>query len=242
MALVSGRGVTVTSADLAQRVLNGGDVSATIVPGTEVYPASRGLHTLMAYLAPMDKYYDNWAGRVHHAIGITIDDWRTQDRYMTQASEVDAALLTVPADVAKAFNGAVEGIGMWKSSIASTPLFNQDLRMALDSALATVDAAAIAIRRGEDLYTAKVTDLAGVHDKWYKVLADQGVAAARTIGDAAQYTGQALDLNNRGRVLAVNQAQFDADKAVASAQRSAKDSAGMWDTIGQVAGIALAFI
>lgn len=239
MALAVG-GVLVTPSTIPRMVLNGGDTGATIVPGTDIYPSTRGMHTLMAYLAPMDKYYDDWAGRVQHALGQTIEDWRTADGTMTQASEVDAAMGTVAGDVHTAFAGAVAGIDAWKFSVAAQPLPNQDLRLALDSALATVDAAAIAIRRGEDLYIAKVTDVAGVHDKWYKIMADQGSVAARTMGDAVQYTGQALDLNNRGRVLAVNQAQFDAQKEVAQAQLSAKDSSSMWGAIGKAAGIVAA--
>ena len=237
MAVIAG-GLIVNAFNLQSVLSQGGDATAKITIGSESNPSSRGMHLLVGYVAPLNKYYDEWAGRVHTSLGKALDRWRANVPE-SQAFRVQRELNNINTDIAPAMRNAISGIDDWNRSVNGQPLDNMHINLALTAALVKVDAAVMATRRGEDLHRITTTDLNAHTDKVLKVFADQGATAARTVGDAVQYAAHVQETRNTMRSYIESDVDFKAKQSIDNAERSSAKTGALGGFIGNVLGALL---
>ena len=211
----------------------GGDIDAVYIPSENGDPTSRGIHSMVAYAAPLDRLYDNWVGRSMKAILRTVDAWREDDESERQSTAVHREIRQAEIDASQMVSNADKSMTVWNAEVNATMDARYLLRDRIARALTIVDAAASAVSRGEGRYKLEVTDLNRHADKVYAVYASQGQTSARSIGNALEYSSQVVELTNRRRQYLEQQTQLEYDKQLT---RKASKSSGM---LGMIAGTAL---
>lgn len=219
--------------ELADLIEGGGDSEAAIVMTDASNAAERGLHLLTAFVAPLEKYHRDWTERGHNALWYTVDDWRKSQQGRGQREFVVDALVAGSEAVSSGLYSAEQSYQSWNRSTQGAPLGNHALRSSLMVAAATVDAQASAVRAGTTLYRTDASDLHTLADKNDKLLADQGLASARSIGDAIQYGATV----NRVRDSQYGIMESEAELAAKQKAADAEDAAGKWSAIGNIVGL-----
>lgn len=225
----------ITLFNIGSLVTSGGDPNATIPLGTLDSPSTRGMHLLAAYVAPLDSYHDTWTNRTKDAIQGALDDWRDVTALTEQTDYVQDALVAGQNNTQIAQQSAIAAHLSWQQSVHGAPLAGHDLRSHLNTALATVDAYSVAMRVGSDLYRTDVVDLNRLTDTGIKLDADQGMASARTIGDAVQFASQVQRVQDAKYGLIEGEAELKAKQKLDS--QSNDDSGFLGNVIGFVGGL-----
>lgn len=219
--------------ELADLIEGGGDADSAIVMTEASNAAERGLHLLTAYVSPLEKYHREWTERAHNALWYTVDNWRESQQGRGQREFVQDALVVADNAVGSGLYGVERSYESWQRSTQGAPLFNHMLRSSLMVAAATVDAQAAAVRTGTDLYRTDASDLHTTADKNDKLLADQGMASARSIGDAIQYSASVQRVKDARYNIMEGEAELAAQQKLADAE----DAAAKWGAIGNVIGL-----
>lgn len=234
MSVVSNN-VALPAAALRALMLAGGDTGAVIEDGTEGNPATRGAHLLVKYNAPLNKYYEEWHGRVLHAF--TTYATGRYGMLHTQRATVAAAMGDAAGYVTAAWNRVGSSLQQ-HSQRAGVPagLADADRRYRLAHAGSQVAVATVGAKFGADTHKVDYDDARKVRDTAIKVFAAMGQTSADMLANAVDYSGQTQELQHSARMFTQHVTEMENERSIAAAEASAKRKAGIGGLIGMVAG------
>lgn len=241
MGIVS-EGVKLNGGMLRAITLLGGDTNAVMSDGTDVSAATRGKLMLARYMAPVNRYYEQWHGRALHALALYATSRRMQ--LHTYKDTIAAIMTTGMVDVMTdawdivGTSLLVHNRAMGKS--AGLPGAARRFRFMHGSAQVAVGHQ-LAIQ-GAERYKLDYDDAHRLREKIIGAFAGAGQTSVDMLGSAIDYSGQLVDVKASRRQYDYSLAKFNADKDVYRAQQKYEASAAKGALLGKVlnAGMAMA--
>lgn len=234
MSVVSNN-VALPAAALRALMLAGGDTDAVMEDGTEGNPATRGAHLLVKYNAPLNKYYEDWHGRVLHAF--TAYATGRYGALQTQRATVAAAMGSATVYVTAAWNRAGASLQQHNQRAGvSAGLTDADRRYRLHHAGSQVAVATVGAKFGADMHKVDYDDARKVRDTAIKVFAAMGQTSADMLSNAVDYSGQVQEVKHSARMFTQHLTEMENERAIAAAEAKAKRKAGIGGLIGMAAG------
>lgn len=231
MSVIAG-GVTLNAAQLRSIILLGGDTNSAITAGDEADAASRGQHLLVRYVAPLNKYYENWHGRVVH----------------TLSARADASIAALQSQTAAVLAGSAEDLNtivpdVWDNVGATLLEYNTtvglpaglpdaDKRFRLAHASSRVLVGAMSMEQHSARQRIDYDDARSSRDKVISVFSASGQTAVDTVGQSVEYTSQLVQLKEANYQYLEQSARFQADKDVYKRQQKAESSSGWGTALG----------
>lgn len=239
MSVVS-NSVELSAAALRALLLAGGDTNALISDSDSGNPATRGSHLLVRYNAPLNRYYEDWHGRVLHAFLVYAKN--RVDTLHTQRATVAISMGASTAYVTAAWNNV--GVALTQhNNAAGVPggLLDADRRFRLTQAGSQVSVATISAALGASLHRVDYDDARRTRDTALKVFAALGQTSADMLANAVDYSGQVQELRQSSRMFTQQLLQMENKRHEAAAEAKAKRKAGLGGLIGTVASAAAKF-
>ena len=231
-------GTTLSAARLRAIVLLGGDTTATIEDGTDDNPAVRGGHMLVRYMSPLNHYYEQWHGRMLHAIA-----QHAQDRYSspsTLASVVSGIVQARLADVVPAvWDKAGDAIAAHAARVGlGSGTVGADKRFRLFHAGSRVVTATHASTFAAQKHAVDAADARKLRSDVITFFAASGQTAVDLIGQSTDYSGQLVQLQSANRDYMEQVARFNADKQKAADEDRAARRSAQGSLVANVLGMA----
>lgn len=234
MSVVS-NSVALPPAALRALMLAGGDTNAVMEEGSDSNPATRGAHLLVKYNASLNKYYEDWHGRVLHAF--TVYATGRSGELMTQRATVAAAMGASTAYVTASWNRVGASL-LQRNTVAgiAAGLPDADRRFRLVHAGSQVSVATVGAKFGEDRHKVDYDDARKVRDTAIKVFSAMGNTSADMLANAVDYSGQVQEVQHSARLFTQHITEMENTRYEAASAAKAKRKAGIGAFIGNVAG------
>lgn len=223
-------------AEVRALMLLGGDTSVSISDTAEASPSSRNLHMMTRYMAPLNKYWQDWHGRALHAVDEHIKFRRTD--LHTQAVNVDMAMSEATNDVISAWDYASITIDVLNNQVGSTALPDADRRFRVHHNASQVAVASIAAKFGADVHKVAFSDVHALADKVLQLFAAQGATSVELLSSAVDYSGQVVAAKQAQRDYLEQSARFESSKYLASQELKAKRRSGVGNLVSTLLGAA----
>lgn len=207
----------VVANSLPAIVAAGGDTGAYLGGTSVSNPATRGSHMLVRYMAPMQRFHEEWGGRVHRAMLRYAVDLR--GRLLTHKDTIGVIMGECAAYVPAAWDTVGDSL-LGHNQFAGDPdgLPDADRRFRLQHALSRVAVATAAAALGDSMHKVDFADARNLRDKALGVFAAQGTTAVDLLGEAINFSGQVVSARAAHRSYLQSVAKFKSEQYVADAE------------------------